>query len=63
MKKVRNGSKVKIIDKGSSDNEVGEVGTVNEWIEGDDRNFRVHVPGRDNYVNWHNIDQVEVIKY
>lgn len=66
-KKVRNGSKVKIISNNISvsDLTVGDVGIVNSCeIEYDGAQvFRVHVDGKDNLANWQHIEEVKVLKY
>ena len=66
-KKVRNGSKVKIIsnDISVSDLKVGDVGIVNSCeMEYDGAQvFRVLVDGKDNLANWQHIEEVRVLKY
>ena len=58
---MKNGDKVRIIDKGSSRNKVGDIGIVACYNNHDD-SFRVEVPGRYTIVNWHSHNQVELIR-
>lgn len=46
-------------------NEVGDVGIVNQRVSdlGSQGGFRVHVEGKDNWRNWMDITEVEVLEY
>jgi len=56
---MKNGDRVRIIDKGSSQNKVGDIGIISCYNNCED-SFRVEVPGG-NIVNWHSHNQVELI--
>ena len=57
----RIGDRVRIIKGSNSINRVGEEGVVTEIGGIGGTEFRVKVPGRDNYANWHTEEQVELI--
>lgn len=61
MGRVRNGSKVRIVNEGSSNNKKGDIGIVTMYNDDDD--FRVQVEGRTPFSNWHGIEEVEVLEY
>ena len=59
--KIKNGDTVRIITKnGSSNNEFGDIGTVENVEVGG--SFRVSVKGRRQFGNYHIEEEVELIK-